>query len=305
MAYRSTRGWYRRNDRNGWRAVAPLLLLNPEQHSALAKLVGPALHAAQVARSKPSGRRQQRAWQQGGRADFVEDLSWGSSDNDYGAARARRQRRLEPPTHYSRLVRRDERTRRLKQRRREWLLKLHRQGLLQPADAAWNQQGLAPGANLLPAGADAPVEETRPSAAVGRAAVNSRDPQGGTDDEVEALMAELEQRLQLFEARQQCGSNGGPGNRPSAANPAEAGDGEDVLLQWCQALDFEAYAHEWVVAACTAASEAGAERLRAEGDWLAQLVAAQQAAEEAVQEGEGGDGAQALQWPTMTAGVRG
>jgi hypothetical protein len=33
--YRTTRGWYRRSDRNGWRPAAPHLLFDPEQRAAL------------------------------------------------------------------------------------------------------------------------------------------------------------------------------------------------------------------------------------------------------------------------------
>jgi hypothetical protein len=192
--------------------------------------------------------------------------------------------------------------RRAKQRRRAWLLRLYRQGLL-GVDGAGEQpaaQRERPGGGQAAAArpdergqADDPAPRPVQGHAPGGGGPTGAAPAAGRAED--SLLEDLERRLRRLDTRQQRQSQeqqqqgprpaAGEAGQSSSRSGAEPGGGSPVggddgdgggaeLLRWCRALDFEAYAASWREAACSCGSEVAAEALAAEGALLARLVAA-------------------------------
>lgn len=323
IGYRSTCGWYRRNDCNGWRPVAPQLLVELEDSQVAAQL-----HHVQVqmqqhapagfqARRVPPQRRKKHSLQLCTRPRMRlsgDGMGCKPSRLDEAAGEASAavdsqllSRRWKPVTHYSGVVRREERIRRTKRRRREWLLKLYRQWTAQPQAGGDCFSDLGASAAAAPGhgpptgggargwlAARAPADGTAAggtrevtasaasaaSAAAGAAAVVHAEMSAGVQvppavDE-EALLAELERRLQRLQGP--ChGSrllNEEDGEAVGGGGQADGRDEASALLQWCQALDFEAYASDWMAAACTLGSDADVDSAASKRKMVAEMVAA-------------------------------
>ncbi|KAF8057667.1 hypothetical protein HT031_006016 [Scenedesmus sp. PABB004] len=262
---RGTGGWYRREDRNGWRPVAERLLLGPQtqpggagcrsgsaQRRRRPRLCGPRLRLAGGAG--------------GGGGDRSERPAGPCSISSISSSRQ--------VTHHSPLVRRQERARRLKQRRRQWLLRMYRAGM---AD------GAAPAAPGGSPGGGSPGGGERGAGCSSARAGGDGGGQGGD----EALLRELEQELERQLAR--CGSGGGADATGAAAGCGGDGGGagggagwaleelgglglDPELLAWSERLDYAAYVRDWEAAAVTLGSEAAAPA-RGAGQGAARLQA--------------------------------
>jgi hypothetical protein len=220
----------------------------------------------------------------GGGGEGVDDGSGVASVTPSGEQQQSQQQR-EPWTHFSGLVRREERTRRRKRLRREWLRKLHARGLL-PLGAGEVGGAGSPGEqqDAHSSGGGGEPQASQPAAAAGAEA----------ESEDEALLQDLERRLQL-------GFDSDAGQQPARAPATSNAEPDDALLQWCQALDFQAYAAGWAAAACTAASEAAAQGLVAEAALIARMAAAQRQEEAAPAAGR--QAATGLRWPPFQGGA--
>ncbi|GBF92143.1 hypothetical protein Rsub_04490 [Raphidocelis subcapitata] len=287
VGYRCTRGWYRRNDRNGWRAIAAPAPPAPEKHQRqqLGRWrVGepPAGDARGLAKRSRLARlaRRRRA-----------SASAAAADGGDGAGEAAPPAPAQPVTHFSSLVRREERVRRRKRRRREWLVKLYRSGLAEAGGGSGGSGSVGSGgggshglATVAEEAVDAAAGERAEQPQTAAAALQgaflqqragapsayaawSAEPLPAATEAEEALLAELELRLHVGKSK-----GGGGGSVEPAAE--EGGGLDSALLLWASALDFDAYAAHWLASACTLASEAAAAALRDEASLLDRLAAA-------------------------------
>ncbi|KAF6254812.1 hypothetical protein COO60DRAFT_1703123 [Scenedesmus sp. NREL 46B-D3] len=225
IGYRSTKGWYRRNDRNGWRPVAERLLLDQEHQAALpAAMHHSGSGSSSSSSSRARRRRRQQRWrgrsssQQQGDVPGCEAQQTrnqqqqqqqqqgsreggGSGEEDEGASSSTSSSSRERPvTHYSCTVRREERARRLKQRRRQWLLKMYRTGMQGAAAAA------AVAASVCTASGTTGPHALKSAAAAAAAAAAAgldgvRNVKGKASDGHRLSSGEEEQVLQLLEQR--------------------------------------------------------------------------------------------------------
>jgi hypothetical protein len=171
--------------------------------------------------------------------------------------------------HDAALACREERARRLKQRRRQWLLKMYRTGM----------QGAAAPAAVSAAASDASGSSSiaqAPHAGLDKAAEGRRL----SSSEEEQVLQQLEQQLLGQHAAVASTSNGagcssssscsGRGVAAASRGATVAGDDDadwDVdelvalgldagILAWSQRLDFDSYQQHWASMAVTLASEA-------------------------------------------------
>jgi hypothetical protein len=172
---------------------------------------------------------------------------------------------------------RQDRARLRKQRRRAWLLKLYARGGPEAAAEAPGGARAAAGGGARLAGAHAPAAATAAAACSGLAcpsAARAAGEEAGGSSEA-ALLRELEARLlgragcgSLQPPRDSTARSGGSGSGRAAPPPrvpewpqegllgAPDDGGAAALLRWCEALDFDAYAQQWLAAASSGPSDA-------------------------------------------------
>lgn len=117
-------------------------------------------------------------------------------------------------------------------------------------------------------------------ARVQAAAASSGIGVAGASDAEDAVLAELEARLQRLASSGWSATTGGTAEarRTSGPEPSTAG-GDDALLHWCATLDYAAYAAQWAASACTAGTEEATARgtpTPGGGGLATQLVAGRQ-----------------------------
>lgn len=174
---------------------------------------------------------------------------------------------------------RAERAQKLKQRRRQWLLKMYRTGLQAAAGGAGivglsglQQQSSAEAPSGAGAGACQPCAQQQQQQQVQQAqppGVSQAVPPCERCSSEEQLLRQLEQQLALSLDASAFGSAGGSSSGCALQQAAGAGgevrweDGEDLLLlgldagilAWAQKLDFDSYQQQWSSTAVTLGSE--------------------------------------------------
>lgn len=277
-------GWYSRDDRNGWRPVIELQQQTrygmPAAGSSCSRTFSRTEWRRHVARRSRKHSRLQLAHSKQGAGQCSRGSAAGEDAEEPGYCSEPEMQRprgggsTTPPGskqrhyHHSPLVRRAERAQRLKQRRRQWLLKMYKAGM--HAGAGPSCCSSASG----PAGSDAAAATGRQRSTAGLTQQQCQQQEHQHVQQAlpcqrctseEQLLQQLEQQLLSQAASSSCAGPGtGAGTDSGTACQDDGWDLEELLmlgldagvLAWAQKLDFDSYQQQWSSTAVTLPSEA-------------------------------------------------